>query len=874
MLLPPAWRAGQLLLALRIAAGTAGTAPPAVTSCLGEYELCAAAGGGGCALDASLCGRCAGAYLCPDGATCAASAEAVLATCPLVPPLYDWRQPLAARVAATLPLLTAAEKASLVVMVSPGVPRLSIPAYNFWVEAQHGAGVGDVAPASSGPQTASLASAFSPDLMRRMAQMSATEARARHNEAVHAGVRLANQYSLTAFSPEMNLVRWPLWGRVQEGMGEDPLLTARLAGGFVAGLQEGIDDELLFVSATCKDFPIYDVELAREDSNKTLTARDLAETYLPPFIGCASSAGAAAVMLAYAGVQLLPGQAAATSAVANGAVMGLLRDAPESGGMGWQGLIMSDCDAVWDLLTTRRSEPDAAHAAAAALTAGTDLELNILPVGCGGNEGFAYSAAPEAIAEGLMDEAALDASVTRILTIRGRLGMFEPPTAVPFNTLGNESILSPEHVALTRSLASAAVVLLTNRGGVLPLAPAALRRLALVGPAIDDGAVMLGDYADMHAPAVSLAAAAALALPEAALAVARGCADTACNDTAGFAAAAAACAGADAVILQLGLCSDACDGSPGRGPSQEHEGGDRTALGLPGEQAGLAAAVRAAAPASAPLVCVLFHGGVLDLAPVLDVCDAIVSAGYPGMQGGPGVFDVLLGVVPAAGKSTLTWYSAAALAALAPPADNDMYSSAGAGRTYRFYNASSAPPVLFPFGHGLGYSSFTYSDLRVQPASSPAAPADPCAQLTLTATLCNVGGVDTDEVAQVYLATPDGPLPAPLQRLVGFRRVHMQAGGCAPLSFSLPPPAWVASAAGSGSLATQAGRIVLSVGGGQPGYDPGVARANAFLAAPRALAECAPGGGPGGAFQLQRDFYASGVGRAAAAVAAATAVGK
>ena len=263
-----------------------------------------------------------------------------------------------------------------------------------------------------------------------------------------------------------------------------------------------------------------------------------------------------------------------------------------------------------------------------------------------------------------------------------RLGLFHPPTAVAYNTLTNDTsvILSDAHVATTRALAGASAVLLQHRARVLPLDARALASLALIGPAIDDGAVQLGDYADMIAPAVSIAAAAAAALPGVPLAVARGCANTACNSSAGFGAAAAAAASASAVVLQLGLCSDACNGQDGN-DAQEREGTDRGSLTLPGQQAALAAAVRAAARSSTPIYCILFHGGAVDVSAVVGACDAILSFGYPGMQGGPAVFDVLLGTVAPAGRTALTWYTAAQAARLAPPGDYNMYSQAGLGRT-------------------------------------------------------------------------------------------------------------------------------------------------------------------------------------------------
>ena len=306
-------------------------------------------------------------------------------------PIFNASLSLFARVDATIALLTLEEKAGLIIMVSPGVPRLGIPAMNFWTAAQHGVGIDSTAPASSGPATGTLAQSWSPPLFRRMAAMAATEARARHNAAVHSGNRRGNRVSLTTFSPETNIVRTPLWSRAQESTGgEDPLLSALHAAAFVVGLQQGdaasAGGAPLLTASTCKDFVVYDRELNRETANVSLTARDLAETYMPPFIGCVQSADAAAVMLTYYAVQL-PGQSAPTSAVVNAAHNdGLLRAGLNRGDSNSSLVVMCDCDAIADLISQRHVEPDAAHAAAAALEGGTDLELNIVPGGCGGNK--------------------------------------------------------------------------------------------------------------------------------------------------------------------------------------------------------------------------------------------------------------------------------------------------------------------------------------------------------------------------------------------------------------------------------------------------------------------------------------------------------
>jgi len=442
--------------------------------------------------------------------------------------------------------------------------------------------------------------------------------------------------------------------------------------------------------------------------------------------------------------------------------------------------------------------------------------------------------------------AQVQAAVRRLLRVRIRLGMFDPPTAVPYNAITHADVGSPAHVALAEAGARAGMTLLQNNvpaGGsapALPLALGGLKRIALVGPNANASYILLGSYSDPGCckagggiPTVlqelgSRAAAAGVAVD-----YAPGCVNASCLDTAGFAGAAAAAGAADAVVLVLGMGQTAnyCGGNKDR-TACESESHDRDTCALPGGQPALVAAVRAAVTRpGVPVVAVLVHGGALCLLPAtLGAVDGLLDAWYPGMRGAAAVADALVGAFSPAGRSPVTWYASDA----ALPADRgnmSPYPNASArspGVTYRFYDeapAAGGAPVVFSFGEGLSYTTFA--------VSAPQAPAavGPCDPLPLSVTVANTGAVASDVVLQAFLAQPDAATPGPVTRLVAFARV----AGLAPgerRAVALPPiPAagrsLVHEAGGDGSDIfavagkrwNEAGRLQLRIVTGQHGGD-------------------------------------------------------
>jgi beta-glucosidase len=363
--------------------------------------------------------------------------------------------------------MTVSEKIAQTMTAAPAIPRLGVPAYEWWSEALHG--VARAGRATVFPQAIALAATFDEDLVRRIAVVISDEGRAKFNLAQARGVR-ARYHGLTFFSPNINIFRDPRWGRGHETFGEDPLLTARLGVAFITGMQ-GDDPRYWKTVATAKHFAVHSgPEADRHSFDARVSAHDLADTYLPHFETAVREGRVASVMAAY---NRVGGEAAVASPT-------LLAETLR-GRWGFTGYVVGDCGAVADVYQHHKLVPTAAQAAALSLRAGTDLDC-----------GRAYASLNQALVRGLIEEPDLDRALIRLFTARVRLGLFDPPARVPWSGLGSETVEAPHHLALARDAAVRSVVLLENRGA-LPLAPS-LRRLAVVGPTADDLPVLLANY--------------------------------------------------------------------------------------------------------------------------------------------------------------------------------------------------------------------------------------------------------------------------------------------------------------------------------------------------------------------------------------------
>jgi beta-glucosidase len=376
--------------------------------------------------------------------------------------------PVAQRVDDLVSRMTLTEKVSQMQNEAPSIPRLHVTEYDWWNEGLHG--VARSGYATVFPQAIGLAATWDTGLMHRVADAISTEARAKYNEAQRSGNH-SIFYGLTLWSPNINIVRDPRWGRGQETYGEDPFLTGQIGSAFVRGLQ-GADPDYLKVVATAKHYAVHSgPESERHTFDAVVTPHDLEDTYLPAFRELVVNAHVDSVMCAYNSVHGSPACASPMLLQQK-----LKRD------WHFDGFVVSDCAAISDIAVGHKFASDMANAAALAVKAGTDLSC-----------GKEYLALVDAVGRGLITEPEIDAAVKRLFTARFRLGMFDPASRVSYSNIPFSEDDSAAHGALSLQTARASMVLLKNDHGALPLSDS-LHSIAVIGPNADALPALEGNY--------------------------------------------------------------------------------------------------------------------------------------------------------------------------------------------------------------------------------------------------------------------------------------------------------------------------------------------------------------------------------------------
>jgi beta-glucosidase len=832
-------------------------------------------------------------------------------------PYMDATMPVDQRVDDLIKRMTLEEKATQLVNQARAIPRLGVPAYDWWSESLHGVAVNGT---TEFPEPIGLGATFDPDTIHQMAIAISTEGRIKHVLAVRAGH--SNIFEgLDFWAPNINIFRDPRWGRGQETYGEDPFLTGRMGVAFVTGMQ-GDDPKYYRVISTPKHFAVHSgPEPTRHFADVDVSKHDEIDTYLPAFRAAVTEGKAGSVMCSYNSINGQPGCANEF----------LLQDQLR-GNWGFQGYVVSDCGAVTDIFNGHRFKPSQAEASAISLRRGMDNECADFFAKV--TDDHDYKPYVDAVKQGYLNESEIDTALRRLFTARMKLGMFDPPEMVPYTKIDEKELDSAEHRALARRLANESMVLLKN-DGVLPLKTTAMK-IAVIGPLADQTKVLLGNYNGVpshtvsvleglkaefpaaqinYVPGTQFLRAEGVPVPAALFTTPEGKPglkeEFATGDLMGgkptpltsrvttsfdltnesipkevadkkplliswsgfltptetgeynlgvladgFAmlsvdgkqmaleymtngpepkvgrlhlekgrkieikaqyspigaakaklqliwspvdmkpspGAVAAAKNADLVLAVVGITSQ-LEGEEMPVSEEGFQGGDRTSLDLPRPEEELLESVAATGK---PLVVVLMNGSALGVNWANEHANAILEAWYSGEEGGAAIAETLSGKNNPAGRLPLTFYKD--VSQLPHFEDYSMH-----GRTYRYFDG--AP--LYPFGYGMSYTTFKYSNLKLP--TTPVKAGDP---LTAEVTIANSGSKPGDEVAQLYLSFPDVK-GAPIRALRGFKRVHLDAGASQAVQFELRPRD-LNMVTEDGDPIIAAGKYTVSVGGGQP----------------------------------------------------------
>ena len=672
------------------------------------------------------------------------------------------------RAKALVDQMTMEEAASQLSYQAPAIERLGVPAYNWWNEALHG--VARAGMATMFPQAIGMAATFDTGLVEELGDVAATEGRAKYNAASRHGDRDIYK-GLTFWSPNINIFRDPRWGRGQETFGEDPTLTGEIGAAYVRGLQGKGD--VLKASACAKHFAVHSgPEDLRHEFNALASKKDMNETYLPAFKKLVKEAKVESVMGAYNRTNGEP-------CCASKELMGYLKE------WGFEGHFVSDCWAIADFHQFHHVTDNPVDSAAMAINAGCDL-----------NCGCTYEKLVAAVMAGKVKEETIRESAVRLFTTRYMLGIMGEGSeydAIPYTVVECDA-----HQKKADQAALEGCVLLKN-DGMLPLDENKIKCLGVIGPNADSIASLVGNYhgTSSHYITVQRGFQEALA-GKARVLSALGChlyKDKADNlsrfNDDRLSEALTVAENSDAVVLVVGL-DETLEGEQGD-TGNPYGSADKRDLLLPACQRHLMDEVL---KVGKPTVIVLTAGSAIDLQDAGEKANAVLTAWYPGAQGGKAVADLILGRVSPSGKLPVTFYRNEQLSEMPDFTDYTLK-----GRTYRYF----ADKPLYPFGFGL-----TYGDAAVEKAELTQEEDKYIVDIVAR----NFGKRDTQDVVQVYCQN-EGSENAPLNpRLIAFKRVFIPAGQEAHVSIRLDAEAFkVVNEAGE---KINEGKIVLYAGMGQP----------------------------------------------------------
>jgi len=653
-------------------------------------------------------------------------------------PLYlDYSQPVEARVKDLISRMTLEEKAEYLNHVGPDIPRFGIKS-DKWNQCLHG--VVWNRPTTMFPVSIAMAATWDPKLVFNETSAISDEARAIYNGWHNDPNFQGEKKGLIYRSPVINVSRNPYWGRINECFGEDPFLDGRMGVAHVKGLQ-GNDPHYLKLVSTLKHYAVNNVETNRTSRSATVSERMLHEFWLPHFKDCIVEGGAQSVMASYNAINGVP----------NNINHMMLTDILKNK-WGFKGFVVSDLGGVNTMVNGHeKGQMSYEEAVAKSINAGCDFS---------DKEFMQYI--PVAVNKGLLTTAKLDESLARVMRDHFLLGEFDPQNRVPYSNIPMSTIGSKEHIALALKAAQESMVLLTNKNHILPLDKNKIKTIAVIGPHAD--MFTAGGYSGKPIDAVNpMQGIKNRMAPGTEIIYAAGAEIAPRRNGAVFDKAAElqkaveAAKKADVAILYIGTTLNI-----------EAEGKDRTSLGMPGNQEELVKAVLAVNPRT---IVVLMNAGPLTIPYIKENAPAILEAWWPGEQGGNAIADALFGNINPGGKMPLTVY-----ASEEQVPSQDEY-DVTKGFTYMYING--AP--LFPFGHGLSYTSFTYSNLKLS-----AKQIKTNGNITVSVDVKNTGKMAGDEVVQLYIHDVKPSLKRPMKELRGFERVTLAPGQTKTVKMNIP----------------------------------------------------------------------------------------
>ena len=680
--------------------------------------------------------------------------------------------------------MTLEEKINQLRYDAPAIERLGIPEYNWWNECLHG--VARNGRATVFPQAIGMAAAWDTDMMKRIGEVIADEARAKFNITSKHGYRERYQ-GLTFWTPNVNIFRDPRWGRGQETYGEDPYLTSEIGTAFVKGLQ-GNHPKYLKTAAMAKHFAVHNgPEEDRHIFDAVVSQKDLWETYLPAFEALVVDAKVEGVMGAYN----------RTNGEPMCAHPYLMQEVLRKQ-WGFKGYFVSDCWAIVDFHAGHKVVETPQEAAALALNTGCNL-----------NCGNTYPHLLKSIEEGLTSEEIVDQNLKELLPTRFRLGLFDPEEMVSFNKIGVDKIRHPDHVALSREAATKSMVLLKNKDNTLPLKKD-LSSIFVTGPIATHAQALLANYYGVSENLVTfLEGVVGEVSPQTIVRYRQGALldEPNRNPIDWYSGEASE---SDVTIAFMGI-SQIIEGEEGESIASRHKG-DRVDVGLPQNQIDFLKLIRSKAE---KLVVVLTAGSAMSCPEVYEMADALIYAWYPGEQGGAAAADLIFGDAIPSGRLPVTVVKS--VDDLPPYEDYALK-----GRTYRYLEKEP----LFPFGFGLSYTQFEYSDLQI--SRDKLRKRKKNATIEVSATLTNTGKYDAAEVVQLYIADEQASVDVPKYSLKDFQRVDLKAGASKKIKFTITPEQLML-VNNNGESVLEKGEFKIYVGGSVPSQRSVDLGAAAFL---------------------------------------------